>query len=243
MTSNRHRILTAALTTCAFVVTGANCFGKLNAQQQSLTGVKLTTVHVNCSDLAKEAGLDEEGIRKNITKQFEDAGIKVVRPQIWATLPGRCRFRASVNIYKPPHLDVLMYNLKAEFVQAVTLSRLPETKIDAATWQRGWFAHAGKKRLAEVVPHNLKVLTASFIRDYRQANPRDGQSPDSDGVGNSPAASTTPEAGFIASKTSSVFHKSDCRWAQNISTDNLVSYRNRDEAVGAGKRPCKLCNP
>ncbi|MHC4166378.1 MAG: hypothetical protein ACYSWQ_05430 [Planctomycetota bacterium] len=250
MTGYRHGILTAAFAACVIAAPGAECRAELTGRQQSLTGVKLVTVQVSCSDLAKEAGLDEEAIRKSISRQLEDAGIGVVRHQIWATLPGRCRFRATVKVYKPLHLDTLMYNLKGEFVQTVALARLPETKIDAATWQRTWFAHGSQKRLAEVVPHNLRVLTAAFIRDHRLANPKAGQASNSSGAGggsattsNPPAGATAPEAGFITSKTSSVFHKSDCRWAQSISTDNLVSYGNRDEAVRAGKRPCKQCNP
>jgi hypothetical protein len=250
MTSYKHGILTVAFATCVIAAFGAECRAVLTGRQQSLTGVKLVTVQVSCSDLAKEAGLDEEAIRKNISKQLENAGIGVVRHQIWATLPGRCRFRATVKVYKPLHLDTLMYNLKGEFVQAVALARLPETKIDAATWQRTWFAHGSQKRLAEVVPHNLKVLTAAFIKDHRLANPKDGQAANSTGAeggsattSSPPAGSTAPVAGFIASKTSSIFHKSDCRWAQSISTENLVSYRKRDEAVRAGKRPCKQCNP
>ena len=48
---------------------------------------------------------------------------------------------------------------------------------------------------------------------------------------------------YIASKNSSVFHKPSCRWAQNISEENIVTYNSRDEAIKAGKRPCKSCNP
>ena len=48
---------------------------------------------------------------------------------------------------------------------------------------------------------------------------------------------------FIASKNGAVFHRPDCRWAQNISGDNLVGYKTREEAVQSGKRPCKSCKP
>jgi hypothetical protein len=53
----------------------------------------------------------------------------------------------------------------------------------------------------------------------------------------------TAEYNYVASKSSEVFHKSDCRWAQNISQENLVGYRTREAAIKAGKRPCKSCNP
>jgi len=48
---------------------------------------------------------------------------------------------------------------------------------------------------------------------------------------------------FVASVSGSVFHRPDCRWAQNIGGDNRLSYKTREEAVQAGKRPCKSCKP
>jgi hypothetical protein len=52
-----------------------------------------------------------------------------------------------------------------------------------------------------------------------------------------------PKYVYIASNNSSVFHKPECRWAKNISQNNLVGYKSRDEAIKAGKRPCRSCNP
>jgi hypothetical protein len=51
------------------------------------------------------------------------------------------------------------------------------------------------------------------------------------------------ESNYVASKNSQVFHKPDCQSAQKILPENLVTYKTRDEAVAAGKRPCKRCNP
>jgi len=34
-----------------------------------------------------------------------------------------------------------------------------------------------------------------------------------------------------------------CSSVKRISSDNLVGYKTRDEAINAGKRPCKLCKP
>jgi 2-keto-myo-inositol isomerase len=57
------------------------------------------------------------------------------------------------------------------------------------------------------------------------------------------AKSAVAEYKFVASRSSRVFHKSDCRWAKRIKPDNLVVYNSKDEAIKAGKRPCKVCNP
>jgi len=55
--------------------------------------------------------------------------------------------------------------------------------------------------------------------------------------------SAAVEYSYVASKSSNIFHKPECRWAQNISQRNLVTYKSKDEAIKAGKRPCKTCNP
>ena len=50
-------------------------------------------------------------------------------------------------------------------------------------------------------------------------------------------------AGFVSSKNSKIFHKQGCSFAQNIEPKNLVNYESKEEAIEAGKRPCKKCNP
>lgn len=74
-------------------------------------------------------------------------------------------------------------------------------------------------------------------------------------LGTSAAQNATPPSGevtlgsqaaeqmFIASKGSSVFHRADCRWAQNIAEHNRVTYPTRAAALADGKRPCKSCKP
>ncbi|NLZ07122.1 MAG: hypothetical protein GXY19_18290 [Phycisphaerae bacterium] len=56
----------------------------------------------------------------------------------------------------------------------------------------------------------------------------------------SPAA-TVPS--FVGSRNSAVFHRADCPLALKIVQRNLVTYATRDEAIAAGKRPCKSCQP
>ena len=48
---------------------------------------------------------------------------------------------------------------------------------------------------------------------------------------------------YVASKNSKVFHKSDCRSAARINSDNLVTFSSREQAISSGRRPCKICNP
>jgi lipopolysaccharide export system permease protein len=39
------------------------------------------------------------------------------------------------------------------------------------------------------------------------------------------------------------FHKSECKWAQRITPDNYSSFEAREEALGQGYSPCKVCKP
>ena len=54
---------------------------------------------------------------------------------------------------------------------------------------------------------------------------------------------TEPLVQYVGSKGSSVFHKSDCPYAQKILPKNFVTYSTRQEAIDAGKKPCKTCKP
>ncbi len=50
-------------------------------------------------------------------------------------------------------------------------------------------------------------------------------------------------AGFVASKTSKVFHRPDCRFAKQMDPAKSLTFRSRQEAEQNGRRPCKTCNP
>lgn len=58
-----------------------------------------------------------------------------------------------------------------------------------------------------------------------------------------PAPAAAVSEGYVASVNSGVFHKAGCKSASKISPKNLVSYKTREEAIQAGKRPCAECKP
>ena len=93
-----------------------------------------------------------------------------------------------------------------------------------------------------------------FVEAYLAANPPGEQR--SDLAANEADSPTTQEMqpksnaervgaeyGYVASKRSDVFHKSECRWANKISPENFVGYSNKAEATESGKRPCRSCKP
>lgn len=48
---------------------------------------------------------------------------------------------------------------------------------------------------------------------------------------------------FVSSKLSKIFHTLSCPIAKNIKEENKIYYSTTEEAISAGKKPCKKCNP
>ena len=92
------------------------------------------------------------------------------------------------------------------------------------------------KEIADKYAANWKVH-ADHSEPYEQRER--GYSETHDTAEEAPAAAE----GYVASKNSAVFHKSDCKSAAKISEKNLIHYATRDEAIQAGKKPCAECQP
>ena len=48
---------------------------------------------------------------------------------------------------------------------------------------------------------------------------------------------------YVASNDSDKYHYPDCRWAEKILPENLISFDTEEEAVSAGFSPCGTCKP
>lgn len=57
------------------------------------------------------------------------------------------------------------------------------------------------------------------------------------------ASAADSETEYIGNSNSHVFHKSDCGSAGTMKEENKVLFKNRDDAVKSGYKPCKRCNP
>lgn len=63
------------------------------------------------------------------------------------------------------------------------------------------------------------------------------------GIQLEPQAPATTSMPYTASTLSDRFHKSDCRWAQNINDENRIYFPNREVAIKQGFQPCGSCTP
>ncbi len=48
---------------------------------------------------------------------------------------------------------------------------------------------------------------------------------------------------FVASKTSKIFHRTECAHTKRMDTDKAVYFSSRQEAERTGRQPCKTCKP
>lgn len=99
-----------------------------------------------------------------------------------------------------------------------------------------WLIENGYAK-AMTVPPNVKYADL-FVKLEREAR-EDGR-----GLwGISETKTVKAGEGYWASSKSNKFHRPSCRWAQRISSQNLLIFKSRAEALDSGYSPCKECKP
>jgi len=202
------------------------------------------------------------GLEPNIRRKLLEAGIGSVenadQKQISKSL-GTPQFRIYIDTLNLGDTSQRAFLVRTSLARQVYLAGGqgdpqhfgPGSALTAEVW-----THASAMQLTsadnllaqitDAVLQQTDVFTAAWIA----ANPPGQRLPDGNEIATIPKDSTAPPvespvaaSGYVASKNSKVFHSPSCRFAGTISAKNLVAYKTRDEAVNAGKRPCKTCKP
>ena len=148
-----------------------------------------------------------------------------------------------------------VFHIQTVLARAVCLKGRQNPVFKADNWKSAPVMQvvAADKMPAKITDIVLEQVEG-FINIYKTSKPTAPKTPDA-GINQTSISkmsekqevtnvnSAISEHKYIASKSSNIFHKPDCRWAKNISDQNLVIYKSKDEAIKAGKRPCKTCNP
>jgi phosphatidylserine/phosphatidylglycerophosphate/cardiolipin synthase-like enzyme len=119
------------------------------------------------------------------------------------------------------------FTKQAEEQNAENLLVIRDQKI-AEKYTSRWDVHGEHSE-----PYEAKEKGYSETHDTGKAAPTNP----------APKAGDATVGGYVASARSQVFHKAGCKGAAKISEKNLVKYATRDEAIAAGKKPCRECNP
>jgi hypothetical protein len=194
---------------------------------------------------------DVPKLKSRVEGKLNEAGIEPVAGKTGL----EPRLVAHIEGVAVPDCDKYVYRIQTSLNCRVTFSNRKDLQIQAEVWQvRPVMKVVAKADAPEAIAAEVLVQAEAFVgaceaaRGLRELTEGDKQNPSGPeplnqtqpSVQNLQAASDHP---FIASKSSPVFHRLDCRWAQNITADNRVGYQSREEALQAGKRPCKSCKP
>lgn len=224
----------------------------LIAGHETLAGIERLCVVVAATETPEAKRLvDAAALRAKIGSRLHEAGITHVECKTSLTP----RLVVQIEATHVPDCGRHVYRVQTSVNRVVTFSNHRDLHVPAAVWQlRPTIQVVADERVAEAIDAAVIVQVDAFVGAHnaaRRLQPR---------AEPTPAAATSARTGgqdgpedtvrssliqfrFVASRNSSVFHRPDCRWAQNIAEKNLVGFKTRDEALQAGKRACKSCKP
>jgi len=165
------------------------------------------------------------------------------------------KLRVDIEMITLDDSQQYIFRIQTSLVRTVALQSKPNLHFHADVWKKAsQMQTVSLQNMPAAITKVVLEQVDEFIADYLAANPPDKRAADANDIAVAlpivPDKQTTPlvkpttaEYKYVASKNSKVFHKPDCRWAKRIKPENLVGYNSRDEAIEAGKRPCKFCKP
>jgi hypothetical protein len=223
----------------------------LGQPNPALAGIdKLCVVITQLDDEPNKDGLDREELETRIINKLKECGIKVTAG-IAGDILNIQELRVGIEMLKLKDLQQYVFHIQTSLATKVSLSDKLPLCIKADVWKTEPTMQAvSVQSMPAAVTSAVLEQVEAFIHAYLAANPPNKRPTDANDISIAPeehlkpvAKSTPAEYKYVASKNSSVFHKPDCIWAKKIKPENLVGYSSRDEAINAGKRPCRQCNP
>jgi hypothetical protein len=198
--------------------------------------------------------LDWTQLKADVVDKLNQAHIKLIAAPTEG-IPSVPELRIYIDLLKLGNTPQYAFRIQTSVARSVCLKTQEKPVFKADLWKLNPVFEVVSiddmsARLTDVVLGQINV----FIRAYRVANPQgqfltDSEKSETGSVTPSQypagtnAGSPTTKRGYVASSNSDIFHKPDCRWAKNISPENLTTYQSREQAIKAGKRPCKWCKP
>ena len=160
--------------------------------------------------------------------------------------------RVNINMLKLEESQQYVFRVQTSLLRAVYLKKERKLLFKADVWQAEPVMQAVSVRnMPTKVADEVMEQIEAFIYAYVAANSQPSKTSDANGVGTAiqndllipPPYLTVAKYQYVASKNSKVFHRPQCSFAGRIAPKNLVGYNTRQDAIRAGKRPCKICKP
>jgi len=195
-----------------------------------------------CVSLETHAALPE-GLADHAIAKLAAEGIEHIECQTGVTP----RLHIHVETVALEGCGQTVYRVQTSLSRIVTFTDHRDLRVQADVWRvQPVMAAVAAPNLAEAVTEAVLTQAEAFAAACQTAKRLFSSSAVSQTAPPSTAATADSQGAgqmFVASKGSSVFHRADCRWAQNIAEHNRVTYPTREAALADGKRPCKSCKP
>jgi hypothetical protein len=225
---------------------------RLVAAHEALAGIEELRVALVTQETPQvEKLIDVAKLRAQVIARLKEAGIRHEESDV-----GSCpRLIVQIENVTVSDCGKCVCRVQTFMSRVVTFTARRDMQVEAEVWRlRPAIEVAAANEVGRVIAAAVLAQVEVFVDAYTSARRLQARAlaaePNTPGSGtpgrtqsspqNLQAASPFP---FVASRNGSVFHRADCRWAQNISADNRVGYKTREEALQAGKRPCKTCQP
>ena len=217
------------------------------ATTQALVGIDQLHVVLATPETGQEELIEASKLKVRVVEKLGEAGIKPAEGQM-GLAPRLIARIESVPVHDG---DRYACRVQISLTRLVTLPNRPDLQIPAEVWQsRPVMEVVAKPEIAEAISTAVLTQAEAFGAACKAAGSTSSLAPGVKQGGSADQGQSNPkgpQAGspypFVSSTSSQVFHRPDCRWAQNIASGNLVGYKSREEAVQAGKRSCKTCKP
>jgi hypothetical protein len=224
-------------------------------------GIVFEEIENSVAEKIKEAGITiaETDVNKMDPNSVEARTLKILKRRTDSSNVKNLKFRHGQIPELRVNIDVLgikdsqqfVFHVQTSLARLVNLKNENRLSFKTEVWQSEPIMQiVSKDSMPAAVTSAVLEQVEAFIHAYMAANPPNKRPSEVNNISETteeqlkPVAESTPgEYKYVASKSSKVFHKPDCIWVQRIKAENLVGYSSRDEAINAGKRPCKQCNP
>jgi hypothetical protein len=163
--------------------------------------------------------------------------------------------RISVDTLKLGDSGASVFSVRTSLGRQAILEEGSRQRIKPDVWHIGGqlkIAAPGElgSGLGKEVTETVLEQIDSFIVCHKLANPQGVKETDPNSTSVRPrrpidprVSEITSQYSYVTSRSTKVFHSSDCRIVARIAPKNIRGYKSRQEAVEAGKRPCKICMP
>jgi hypothetical protein len=174
-TMKRKRLLASITLLCLWGMASPEGFAQTDMKRGSLRGLKgLGVVVEELQPEAERDGLTKSQLRTDVELKLRQAGLRVLSPEESLKEPGSPYLYVNLNTAKSEVLYAFAtyaYALQVALKQEVTLTRDPDIRGSATTWDTGVLGTVGAANLPDL-RKTLSDVLDRFINDYLAANPK-----------------------------------------------------------------------